>query len=61
MGAVVNILYEKNWFLPIFSEKMDQKMDRGTPENVDMQVFSIRNLFSTPIDASLKWAENRTN
>ena len=36
-------------------------MDRGTPENVDMQVFSIRNLFSTPIDASLKWAENQTN
>ena len=44
-----------------FSEKMGRKEDRGTPENGNMQVFSIRILFSTLIDASLKWAQNRTN
>ena len=42
-----------------FSEEMGRKEDRGTPENGDMQVFSIRILFSTLIDASLKWAQNR--
>ena len=60
MGAVVNILYENKWFLPFFSEKMDQKRGPRTPENGDMQVFSIRILFSTLIDASLKWAQNQT-
>ena len=59
LDAVVNILYE--FFLPFFNEKMDRKRDCGTPENCDMQVFSIRILFSTLIDASLKWAQNRTN
>ena len=54
MGAVVNILYENKWFLPFFSEKMDRKRDRGTPENGDMQVFSIRILFSTLIDTTMQ-------
>ena len=40
---------------------MDREEDRGTPENDDMQVFSMRILFPTLIDASLKWAQNRTN
>ena len=47
--------------MPYFSEKIDRKEDHGTPENGDMQVFSIRILFSTLIDASLKGAQNRTN
>ena len=42
-------------------EKKDRKDDHGSPENGDMQVLSIRILFSTLIDASLKWAQNRTN
>ena len=40
---------------------MDREEDRGTPENDDMQVFSMRILFPTLIDASLKWAQNQTN
>ena len=43
------------------SEKIVRKGDRGTPENGDMQDLSIRLLFSTLIDASLKWAQNQTN
>ena len=47
--------------MQFLSEKMDRKEDRGTLVNGDMQVFSIRILFFTLIDASLKWAQNRTN
>ena len=43
MDAVVNILCEKKRFLPFFSEKMDRKSDRGTPENGDMRVFFYQN------------------
>ena len=60
MGAVVKI-HMKKMIFAIFQWKMDQKEDRGSPENGDMQVFSIRILFSTLVDASLKWAQNRTN
>ena len=68
MADIANISYiikketeKNNRFFAIFNEKIHRKEDRGTPENGDMQVFSIRILFSTLIDASLKWAQNRTN
>ncbi len=54
------ILDDKNLNLANFLSKMVWKVGRGSLENDRMQFFSIRVLFCTLKEASVKWGKNRS-
>ena len=58
IGTLVKIWDEKIQKITIFRSKMGWKVGRGGLENDPKQFFSIRILFSTQKEASVKWANN---
>ena len=60
-GTLVKIWDEKILKKAIFRSKFNWKVGRGGLENDPKQFFSIRILFSTQKEASVKWAKNPKN